>query len=57
MSAHQPSPNAAPEPDYNHLLRSNLERVFNEPEPGRRAQAIADLFVAEPVMYELDGVV
>lgn len=57
MSTYQPSRDAAPEPDYDHLLRSNLERVFNEREPGRRAQAIADLFVAEPVMYEPDGVV
>ncbi|MBP2300703.1 nuclear transport factor 2 family protein [Azospirillum picis] len=43
---------AADEPDYGHLLRSNLERVFNEPDPARRASAIADLFVAEPILYE-----
>jgi hypothetical protein len=40
------------EPDYNHLLRSNLEHVFNERDAGKRAAAIADLFVAEPIMYE-----
>lgn len=57
MPAHQTSPGFGPEPDYDHLLRSNLERVFNEREPDRRAQAIADLFVADPVMYEPDGIV
>ena len=45
------------EPDYDHLLRSNLERVFNERDPGRRAAALQDLFVAEPVMFEPDKVV
>lgn len=45
------------EPDYDHLLRSNLERVFNERDPERRANAIAEIFVDEPVMYEPDAVV
>jgi len=45
------------EPDYDHLLRSNLERVFNERDAGKRAEAIADLFVAEPVMYEPTNIV
>lgn len=45
------------EPDYDHLLRSNLERVFNERDPGLREQAIADLFVELPIMYEPDGIV
>jgi hypothetical protein len=45
------------EPDYDHLLRSNLERVFNERDAARRAAAIDELFVAEPVMYEPDKVV
>ena len=45
------------EPDYDHLLRSNLERVFNERDADRRAAAIDELFVAEPVMYEPDKVV
>ena len=46
-----------PEPDYDHLLRSNLERVFNERDAARRADAIAELFVAEPVMFEPTKVV
>jgi hypothetical protein len=45
------------EPDYNHLLRSNLERVFNERDAGKRAEAIADIFVAEPIMYEPTNIV
>ena len=45
------------EPDYDYLLRSNLERVFNERDPVRRAQALDELFVANPVMYEPDAVV
>jgi hypothetical protein len=45
------------EPDYNHLLRSNLERVFNERDSGKRAEAIADLFVAEPILYEPTNIV
>jgi hypothetical protein len=40
------------EPDYDHLLRSNLERVFNERDPAKRETALAELFVAEPVLYE-----
>jgi len=46
-----------PEPDYDHILRSNLERVFNERDANKRKQAIAELFVAEPVMYEPTAVV
>jgi hypothetical protein len=45
------------EPDYDHLLRSNLERVFNERDAERRDAAIAELFVAEPIMYEPDAIV
>lgn len=45
------------EPDYDHLLRSNLERVFNERDPQQRTQALTELFVAEPLMYEPDAVV
>ncbi|MBT2246064.1 nuclear transport factor 2 family protein [Sphingobium sp. BHU LFT2] len=57
MSA-SPPPEITPiEQDYDHLLRSNLERVFNEREPTRRAQAIAELFVEQPILYEPDGVV
>ncbi len=43
--------------DYDHLLRSNLERVFNERDADRRAAALAELYVDDPVMYEPDGVV
>ena len=45
------------QPDYDHVLRSNLERVFNERDAGRRAAAVAELFCADPVMYEPDAVV
>ena len=38
--------------DYDHLLRSNLERVFNERDDARRALAISELFTENPVMYE-----
>ncbi|MDV2987470.1 UNVERIFIED_CONTAM: nuclear transport factor 2 family protein [Methylobacteriaceae bacterium AG10] len=45
------------EPDYDRLLRANLERVFNERDASKRAAALADLFVDEPVMYEPTDVV
>jgi hypothetical protein len=45
------------EPDYDHLLRSNLERVFNERDETRRIEAIAELFVADPVMFEPTAIV
>lgn len=48
---------APEEPDYDHLLRSNLNRVFNEREAARRAAAVAELFVEEPVMFEPDKVI
>ncbi|MGY8704254.1 nuclear transport factor 2 family protein [Bradyrhizobium sp. 18BD] len=43
--------------DFDHLLRSNLERVFNERDDGKRQIAIAELFVEEPVMYEPTNIV
>lgn len=43
--------------DYDHLLRSNLNRVFNERDPAKRAEAIAELFVEAPVMFEPTNVV
>lgn len=55
-----PDPTTAPvagEPDYDHLLRANLTRVFNERDPARRAAALDDLFVTEPVMFEPTGLV
>ena len=43
------------EPDYDLLLRSNLERVFNERDATKRGLAVRELFVAEPVLYEPTG--
>jgi hypothetical protein len=40
------------EPDYDSLLRANLERVFNERDATKRDLAVGELFVAEPVLYE-----
>jgi hypothetical protein len=45
------------EPDYARLLHANLERVFNERNAARRDAAIAELFAADPVMYEPTGIV
>jgi hypothetical protein len=45
------------ETDHDHLLRSNLARIFNERDPARRAAALDDLYVADPLMYEPDAVV
>jgi hypothetical protein len=45
------------EPDYDHLLRANLERVFNERDAARRSAAMAEIFVDDPVMYEPSKVV
>ncbi|TDH63133.1 nuclear transport factor 2 family protein [Dankookia rubra] len=57
MSTNDPTVPGAPEPDFGHLLRANLERVFNERDPARRAAAMEDLYVADPVMYEPTAVV
>jgi hypothetical protein len=43
--------------DYDHLLRSNLERVFNERDGARRGEAIAGLYVSDPVLYEPTNIV
>ena len=51
------TPSPAVEPDYDALLRANLQRVFNERDPALRDAAIADLYVAEPIMYEPDAIV
>lgn len=45
------------EPDYDRLLRANLERVFNERDPQRRERAVEEIFVSAPVMFEPDNVV
>lgn len=42
----------ATEPNYDLLLRSNLERVFNERDATKRELAVQELFVEEPVMHE-----
>lgn len=47
----------ATEPDYDRLLRANLERVFNERDADQRAVALAELFLDQPVMYEPTGTV
>lgn len=47
----------APEPDYDHLLRSNLERVFNERDAAARLNAVQELYVDHPVMYEPEAIV
>jgi hypothetical protein len=41
--------------DFDHLLKSNLARVFNERDGARRDLAVSELFVDEPVMYEPGG--
>lgn len=43
--------------DFNRLLRANLQHVFNERDPVRRADAIAELYSADPTMYEPDAVI
>ncbi|NPU11897.1 nuclear transport factor 2 family protein [Bradyrhizobium sp. 83012] len=43
--------------DYDRLLRSNLNRVFNERDAAKRADAIAELFVETPVMFEPTNIV
>lgn len=45
------------EPDYDHLLRQNLQRVFNERDPEKREAAIAELYLAEPVIFEPTNIV
>ncbi|MBK1662658.1 nuclear transport factor 2 family protein [Paracraurococcus ruber] len=57
MSSNDLTLPGAPEADFNHLLRANLERVFNERDPARRAAAVADLYVVDPVMYEPTAIV
>ncbi len=57
MSDNPSTTRKAAEPDYDKLLRANLERVFNERDADKRATALAELFVDEPVMYEPSNVV
>ena len=51
------TPALAAEPDYDRLLRANLQRVFSERDAARRARALEELFVADPVMFEPTAVV
>lgn len=54
----EPSPSVLlSEPDYNSVLRANLEQVFNERNAAKRVTAIDQLFVADPVLFEPTGVV
>lgn len=55
-SSIDPTEQAAPI-DFNRLLRANLQRVFNERDAGLRAAAIAELYVADPIMYEPHAVI
>lgn len=43
--------------DVDHILRSNLERVFNERDGAARLAAIEELYGAEPVMFEPDAII
>ncbi|TWB12332.1 SnoaL-like protein [Nitrospirillum amazonense] len=45
------------EPNYDALLRANLERVFNERDAAKRAEAIDEIYATDPVMYEPDNIV
>ena len=40
------------EPNYDSLLRSNLERVFNQRDATKRLLAVRELYTADPIMYE-----
>ncbi|MEE7503765.1 nuclear transport factor 2 family protein [Methylobacterium mesophilicum] len=57
MSEQKTAGRPGAEPDYDRLLRQNLDRVFNERDDGLRAAALAELFVDEPVMFEPADVV
>jgi hypothetical protein len=45
------------EPDYDHLLRTNIQRVFSERDAAKRTAAIAEIYSADPVLYEPTNVV
>lgn len=57
MAQSHENPSASSAPDFNALLRANLEQVFNERDADKRIAAIQHLFSAEPTMYEPEGVV
>jgi len=39
------------------VMRHNIDEVFNERDPARRAAAIREVYVADPLFYEQDNVV
>jgi hypothetical protein len=43
---------ATPDPDYDHLMRANLARVFSEPHASLRSAAIRELYADDAVLYE-----
>ena len=57
MAQSHENPPASFAPDFNALLRANLEQVFNERDADKRIAAIQQLFSAEPKMYEPEGIV
>jgi hypothetical protein len=42
--------------DYDRLMRANAARVFSERDPGRRLDAIRELYASDAVLTEPDGV-
>lgn len=57
MAQPHETPPASSAPDFNAILRANLEQVFSERDADKRIAAIDALFSADPTMYEPDGVV
>jgi predicted PhzF superfamily epimerase YddE/YHI9 len=57
MAQSHENPPASFAPDFNALLRANLEQVFNERDADKRIAAVQQLFSAEPTMYEPEGIV
>ena len=45
------------EPDFDTLLRANLDRVFNQRNAAKRIEAVSQLFSASAIMYEPSGTV
>lgn len=39
-------------PDYDHLMKANLERVFSERDAARRMEAIRELYAEGAALYE-----
>jgi hypothetical protein len=44
-------------PDFDALLKANLNRVFNERDAALRIAAVNELFAEDPVFYEPDEVI